>query len=468
MYSILTTTQTSKADYLRQFVVVAVTSDDVRVWTRVTNGGRGVSNAWTLSSWHDFQNNSYGHETIVGELLASPLSSVDVEAINNNEAPIILFQKLTKQFGLRHKTIGTRSFDDVVSDVVSLIAQSPSALSKYRSDGRINKSVTTIQSPNKGVTPINKTITPPVVIQRVATTTNDVVVSDDVLGQSLAYVPSIELVRDYVPRTFNGLTEEQLYDYAITNRINVLIEGEAGTGKTTSAMRYSALRNLPFYSVSSNVGAEPSQLFGKYVPDSDGNFVWQDGGVTQLVRHGGVLLLNEINFLPPKVATVLMGLLDDRRQITLLDHKGEVINANPNLLVIADYNEGYRGTSQLNQAFADRFGLKLSFEYDSKIESKFIQSKSLLELANKMRADSLSGIYETPISTRLLKNFVQHATYLNYEFAVENFLNNFNDEERPSVRLLMEAYGHSIATELGCVVDDVVTEHEEDVATTSA
>jgi hypothetical protein len=85
-----------------------------------------------------------------------------------------------------------------------------------------------------------------------------------------------------------------------------------------------------------------------------------------------------------------------------------------------------------------------------------------------MRADSLSGIYETPISTRLLQNFVRHATQLNYEFAVYNFLNNFNDEERPSVRLLMEAYGHSIAQELGCAVEDVVTEHEADVATTSA
>ena len=87
MYSILTTSQTSKTDYLRQFVVVAVTADDVRVWTRVTNGGRGESNAWQDSSYHDFQNNSYGQEPIVGEVLASPLSSVDVEAINNNERP---------------------------------------------------------------------------------------------------------------------------------------------------------------------------------------------------------------------------------------------------------------------------------------------------------------------------------------------------------------------------------------------
>jgi len=458
MYSILTTTQTPQLNHLRQFVVVAVSSTDVRVWTRVTNGGRGESNAWQDSSYNDFQNNSYGNELIVGELLSSPLSNVDVQAINDNERPTILFQKLTKQFGLRHKTIGTRTFDDVVLDIVQLIAQSPNALSKYRSDGRINKNATigaTTTTTNVVVTP-QPIVTPNVVIQRVPSTE----VSLDVVGENLSYVPSLDVVSSYIPRKFHDISEEAIYDYAIANGLNVLIEGEAGTGKTTSAMRYSALRNLPFYSVSSNVGAEPSQLFGKYVPDTDGNFVWQDGGVTQLVRHGGVLLLNEINFLPPKVATVLMGLLDDRRQITLLDHKGEVINANPNLLVIADYNEGYRGTSRLNEAFADRFAIKLQFKYDTEIERKFIPSKSLLELANKMRADSLSGIYETPISTRLLKNFVSNATSLNYDFAVTNFLNNFNDEERGSVKLLLEAYSHSIATELGCPVEEIVTEHE--------
>jgi hypothetical protein len=228
-------------------------------------------------------------------------------------------------------------------------------------------------------------------------------------------------------------------------------------------LRYSSLKQLPFYSVSSNVGAEPSQLFGKYVPDGDGSFVWQDGGVTQLVRHGGVLLLNEINFLPAKVATVLMGLLDDRRQITLLDHKGEVITAHENLLVIADYNNGYRGTHQLNEAFADRFGIKLVFEYDTEIEKQFIKSKSLLELANKMRADSLSGTYETPISTRLLKNFVELVKLFNYDFAVDNFLNSFNDEERSSVKLLLEAYRYNVATELGVQVEQIVTDKGDEL-----
>jgi hypothetical protein len=454
MYAVLITAQSEQSDYLRQHLVVALNNSDVRIWSRLTNGGRGATNSWNTSVSDVLT--QFGNELIVGEILSSPLSPVDEIALNNNERPEILFQKLTKQFALRHKSISQRTVADVWNELETIIATDTNALSKYRSDGRVDKNATT--------TKLQPVVNTPVVpVQIVRTNTSNEVTSTTTIGNNVAFIPNLEIVSGYVPRQFHGVNEETIYDLALNNKINVLIEGEAGTGKTTSALRYSALKQLPFYSVSSNVGAEPSQLFGKYVPDGNGGFVWQDGGVTQLVRHGGVLLLNEINFLPAKVATVLMGLLDDRRQITLLDHKGEVINAHENLLVIADYNNGYRGTHQLNEAFADRFGIKLVFEYDTEIEKQFIKSKSLLELANKMRADSLSGTYETPISTRLLKNFVELVKLFNYDFAVDNFLNSFNDEERSSVKLLLEAYRYNVATELGVQVEQIVTDKGDEL-----
>jgi len=419
MYAVLITAQSEQSDYLRQHLVVALNNSDVRIWSRLTNGGRGATNSWNTS---------------VSDVLT----------------------QFGNEYALRHKSISQRTVADVWNELETIIATDTNALSKYRSDGRVDKNATT--------TKLQPVVNTPVVpIQIVRTNTSNEVTSTTTIGNNVSFIPTLEIVSGYVPRQFHNVNEETIYDVALKNKINVLIEGEAGTGKTTSALRYSALKQLPFYSVSSNVGAEPSQLFGKYVPDGNGGFVWQDGGVTQLVRHGGVLLLNEINFLPAKVATVLMGLLDDRRQITLLDHKGEVINAHENLLVIADYNNGYRGTHQLNEAFADRFGIKLVFEYDTEIEKKFIPSKSLLELANKMRADSLVGTYETPISTRLLKNFVELVKVFNYDFAVDNFLNSFNDEERSSVKLLLEAYRYNIATELGVQVEQIVTDKGDEL-----
>lgn len=102
----------------------------------------------------------------------------------------------------------------------------------------------------------------------------------------------------------------------------------------------------------------------------------------------------------------------------------------------------------MNQAFADRFGVKLTFDYDTEIEKKFIPSATLLDLAKSMRADSIAGIYETPVSTRLLKQFVDLAQNLSYEFAVDNFVNNFQDDEKSSVKLLLDSQRYNLEQEL--------------------
>jgi hypothetical protein len=78
-----------------------------------------------------------------------------------------------------------------------------------------------------------------------------------------------------------------------------------------------------------------------------------------------------------------------------------------------------------------------------------------------MRADAINGLYETPISTRLLKNFVALTNGLGYDFAVESFLNAFNDDERASVKLLLEAHRYDIAKELGVTTKEIITDTNE-------
>jgi len=463
MYSILISSQTSLADTTRQNLIVAVSSDDVRVWTRTTNGGRGETNAWSDTTWSDLLTTQFANETIVGEILSSPLSTVDELAINNNERPTILIQKLTKQFGLRHKNASNRLLGDVVSEVETLIATDPVKLSKYRSDGRSDKSVIAVTNTQQIPAVITRIPVVNPVVAPIATVT-----STEVAGDFVAFVPTTEQVAGYVTRKFaNGVDEIAIYDYAITNKHNVLLEGEAGTGKTTSAKHYAYVRQLPFYSFSSSVGAEYSQLFGKVIIGDDGKPTWQDGVITQIWKTGGVLVIDEINFLPPKIASSLHNALDGNRVLTLLDKKGEVVIANPNLLVIGSYNNGYRGTNRMNEAFMDRFTFKLKYEYDTEIEKKFIPSKSLLNLFSQMRADSLNGLYETPLSTRLLKNFVELCG-LGYDFAVQNLLNNFSDDERGSVALLFEAQRYSIMSELGFNVETIVTEQQDEAEVVNA
>lgn len=410
-------------------------------YSRITNGGRGESNAWSSDNYTTIITSALDYP-IIGEVLSTPLTEIDRQAINTNQSPVVLIQKLTKQYRLRHNnTDTTRTMLDVVDEVQQLIAQDSDLLSKYRSDGRSDKNATN-KNETEGKNPM-PTKYSPIVFNKVE--------RNDEEESTLAFIPSLtsESVRSYVPRTFNGLTEERIYDHAITNRKNVSIQGHAGTGKTTSLMTYSAKKGLEFGSMSCNAGVEPSQFFGRLVPDTDGKLVWRDGLFTHFFRNGGVLVIDEADFLPQKIASVLHGALDDRRLLTLLDHEGEVIKAHPDLLIAMCWNgNGYKGTSKMNQAFADRFGVKLTFDYDTEIEKKFIPSATLLDLAKSMRADSIAGIYETPVSTRLLKQFVDLAQNLSYEFAVDNFVNNFQDDEKSSVKLLLDSQRYNLEQEL--------------------
>jgi MoxR-like ATPase len=213
--------------------------------------------------------------------------------------------------------------------------------------------------------------------------------------------------------------------------------------------------------VSGNASMEPSQMTGKYVSDGNGSFAWIDGPVTDVVRNGGVLLLDEVNFISPKIYTVLYSLLDGRRNITLLDHHGETIEANKDLTIFATMNPDYIGTTPLNFAFRNRFDIQIPWDYDDKVEAKLVTSKALLVVAKQLRVEAAKGQYETPISTNMLQEFVNFVDALGYEFAVENFIAHFNPDEAASVRLVFQTHEHNIKTDFGIEIPIVVEEQPE-------
>ena len=262
---------------------------------------------------------------------------------------------------------------------------------------------------------------------------------------SMLTVPDLKYSRDYINRRFGNRNEWDIFDHALNNGINVLIEGEAGSGKTMAVQSYASHKGMKYFNVSNSNSIDPSQLFGAWIPRADGQgYKWQDGAVTQIVRHGGVLLLNEVNFLPARVSTVLFSLLDYRREIQLLENGGEVIKAHKDLLIVADMNLGYKGTQDLNQAFNDRFGIKLEFPYDRAIENKIVGNRALLLLADQLREQYSKEELTTPISTRSLVAFMDNMRNFDIDFAIMSFVNGFNKDERAGVRLACDTHKDNI------------------------
>lgn len=269
----------------------------------------------------------------------------------------------------------------------------------------------------------------------------------------LAKIPRQELADKYVNRDIWGRRDYEVFDHARANKTNILIYGPTGPGKTTSVEAWCATRGIRLAMISGNASMEPSQLFGKFVPDGTGSYMWIDGPVTDVVRNGGCLLLDEINFISPKIYTVAYPLLADDRSITLLDHRGEVINAHPDFTVFATMNPDYIGTTPLNFALRNRFDIQIPWDYDDVVEAKLVSSKALLVLAKQLRAEAAKGAYETPISTNMLMEFKPFADALGYEFAVENFIAHFAPEEVGSIRLVFEAHKHNLQEDMDLLED---------------
>lgn len=264
----------------------------------------------------------------------------------------------------------------------------------------------------------------------------------------LAEIPDPEEFARYIPRQFEGLPYHEVFDIAALLHYNVLIEGPTGSGKTSAIRAWCAKQKKRFYSVSSTNGVEPSQLFGRYVPN-DGDdaatrpVIWQDGPVTDLVRHGGVLLINEVNFLSQRVASALFSLLDFRRQIQLPEHHGEVIDAHDELVIFVDMNPGYAGTIELNAAFRNRFQIQLDWDYDEEVERRLVPVAPLLELMDSLRNRIKSGDLEAAMGTNVLIEFdkIARMSTAGYNFAVYNLINHFVEPvHRQSVKNSFQQY----------------------------
>lgn len=281
---------------------------------------------------------------------------------------------------------------------------------------------------------------------------------DEEVIETDAYVPAPEIGDRYVSRKLHGLYDLELLTYALDNAINVLLMGPTGAGKTMLGEAYAAKAEMLYYSLPCDVSIDPSALFGKIVPTEDGEFEWVDGPVTQLVRYGGVLNISEVNFMPPRIAAALYPLLDSRRYLPLLGHRGEVIRPHgPNcwcdldedeckaqwLLIIADMNPQYRGTQDLNAAFKNRFAIKAHWDYDDKVEKTLIGNPALMRFANQLR-QKVGTELRTPVATNMLIEFEKFESALGLEFASENFLAAFEPSERGAVKNVYDTHKGNI------------------------
>ncbi|MET1014923.1 MAG: AAA family ATPase, partial [Paenisporosarcina sp.] len=208
--------------------------------------------------------------------------------------------------------------------------------------------------------------------------------------------------------------------------------GPSGSGKTKIAETISYEFNQPMHSINCSVDLDAEALIGyKTLVQQNGNtqIEFVEGPVVKAMKKGHILYIDEINMAKPETLPILHSVLDHRRMLTN-PFTGEVIVANKDFTVIAAINEGYIGTSPLNEALKNRFisflipyltgqPLKELFEREfPSAASKLITS--MLNLSEDIFIQAKNGLLsEEAASIRSLLDATELAQYMDPKRAIQ-------------------------------------------------
>jgi nitric oxide reductase NorQ protein len=140
--------------------------------------------------------------------------------------------------------------------------------------------------------------------------------------------------------------------------------GPSGTGKTHIVYLVAELTGLPIWEVNCGLSTSSFDLIGRFIGLGKEN--WVDGLLTQWLRKGGIMYLDEANMMKQDVATRLNPVLDTRGHLVLNEKDSEVIERHKHGYMIISMNPAtaeFSGTKPLNAAMRRRMAVWINFDF---------------------------------------------------------------------------------------------------------
>lgn len=229
----------------------------------------------------------------------------------------------------------------------------------------------------------------------------------------------VQFVPTLMPYTDHGGLMASLA-FALQENIPTLLIGETGVGKTSAIRHLAAKLNTPLRRVNVNGSMTAEDFVGQLLVNDQGTY-WKDGVLTEAMRNGWWIVIDEINAASAEILFALHSLLDDDRYIVLTDHpQREVVKAHPDFRLFATMNppERYAGTKELNKALLSRFGMVLevpipppSIEYGDISGAKTIlgdaKTSQLMNFVQELRASYEKDELEVFVSSRDIAHIVK-------------------------------------------------------------
>lgn len=238
----------------------------------------------------------------------------------------------------------------------------------------------------------------------------------------------------------------------------VFITGMSGNGKSLSVIQAAANKKRELIRINVTKATSDDDLIGHWTLN-DGNTKWVDGPVTEGLRRGAIVLIDEIDMLDANRAAGLFTILEGKG--VYIKQTNEMVHPTPGFNVIATANtkgkgseDGrFMGTNVLNEAFLERFPVTLEYAYPGKSHEKKILKKlaeyleildedfieNLVDWASIIRKTFTEGAVDEVISTRRLVAIMNgYSIFKDKRMSIEMAINRFDSETKESFMSLYE------------------------------
>lgn len=250
------------------------------------------------------------------------------------------------------------------------------------------------------------------------------------LGDSEYVRPNGE---NYYTRSWGEHSDVQVLRNARAMSAYALLYGSPGCGKTAVVEAAFCTEPGGVYTVLGSGDTEVSDLVGGYVQTPSGGFLWEDGPLVKAAENGGVLLIDEIGLIDPKVLSIVYGLMDGRREYTVTANPERgTVKAAEGFYVIAATNPNAPGV-RLSEALLSRFTIHAEMTTDWALARKLGCPTPVVTAAQNLSKKQQSSEVSWAPQMRELLAFRDLAKAFGTKFAISNLLAAAPEIDRPVV-----------------------------------